>query len=100
MAIKIYKSPRSPSLVIRAKELSELLGVAPSTLYRWRKEHKLPKAIQLGKGFTAWRRSDIDQWLDDQTKPETEDKPETPEETPKPKGKAKGLISLIRKKKN
>ena len=67
MSINIYKykSPRSPALVIRAKELSELLGVAQSTIHRWRLVGILPEPLKLGRGFVVWKRTDIDAWLKD-----------------------------------
>jgi predicted DNA-binding transcriptional regulator AlpA len=58
-----------PCRVYRAKELSELLGVHPISVWRWARNGRLPKPIKLGPGTTVWRARDIELWLDQKAKP-------------------------------
>jgi prophage regulatory protein len=50
--------------LIRPNELIEYLGIHSSTLWRWRRTQGFPKAIKLGSNSIAWRRSTIDEWLE------------------------------------
>ena len=48
---------------LRAKELSELLSVNPSTLWRWRRQNILPQPVEIGPNVVAWSHESIQQWL-------------------------------------
>ena len=50
---------------IRIKELSVMLGIARSTIYRLVKEDKFPKQIKLTERTSVWRLSVINQWAAD-----------------------------------
>jgi len=50
--------------IIRPKEAADLLGIAISTLYRWSEQPDFPKRIKIGKRASGWRRSDLEEWLD------------------------------------
>lgn len=56
---------RAP-IFIRAKELSDALGISLSTLWRWRKAGVVPEPIALGPRIVGWRTSDIQNWLSNQ----------------------------------
>jgi prophage regulatory protein len=49
--------------LLRATELSNVLGISKSTLWRWRKSGVFPHPIPLGPRMVGWRRQDIDEWL-------------------------------------
>jgi predicted DNA-binding transcriptional regulator AlpA len=51
------------NILIRPQKLAEMLSVDPVTLYRWRKQNKMPQPILLGGRLIAWRLSTIEAWL-------------------------------------
>jgi predicted DNA-binding transcriptional regulator AlpA len=53
------------SILIRAKQLSEDLGISIVTLWRWRHKNMIPHPIYLGPRVIAWERSVIDAWIED-----------------------------------
>lgn len=48
---------------IRIKELSLMLGIAKSTIYRLVKEDKFPRQIRLTERTSVWRLSVINKWI-------------------------------------
>ena len=56
--------PDRPSDLIRIKEVSHILGLAKSTIYRYLSEDNFPKPINIGARAVAWRRGDIEKWID------------------------------------
>lgn len=50
---------------IRMNELSPMLGLAQSTIYRLIKENKFPKQIKLTERTVVWRLSVINKWIED-----------------------------------
>lgn len=55
--------PRDPDSIIRPKELSKLLSVSTTTLWRWESNGELPKKIELAGRAVGWRYGDIQKWL-------------------------------------
>lgn len=53
------------SILIRAKQLSEELGISTITLWRWRHQNLIPHPISLGPKIIAWERSVINTWLEE-----------------------------------
>ncbi|WP_428431497.1 helix-turn-helix transcriptional regulator [Photobacterium chitinilyticum] len=54
-----------PQHIIRKKDMSQILGVSLSTIYRWGKNGRLPNAIKSPSGrVIGWFSSDIDNWFD------------------------------------
>ena len=51
--------------VLRPREAARYVGLSRPTIDRWRKAGKFPKALQLGAQAIGWRRSDLDDWLND-----------------------------------
>ena len=51
--------------LLRARELAVLFGVRERTIYRWRREGKIPPPIRIG-GSTRWRRDDIERFFNEQ----------------------------------
>jgi len=50
---------------IRMNELSLMLGIAQSTIYRLIKEDKFPKQIKLTERTVVWRLSVINKWVEE-----------------------------------
>jgi prophage regulatory protein len=46
------------------REITSIMKVATSTLYRWMDEGKFPRPVKLGENCTRWRVSDIKVWQD------------------------------------
>lgn len=61
--------PVPPGKIIRAKHLSEMLGIGRSTLYDWQNQGSprfdptFPKRIRLGKGSVGWLLDEISLWI-------------------------------------
>ena len=49
---------------IRFPKLQEQLGVSRSTIFRWERDGKFPKHIQLGENSTAWIQEEVDAWVE------------------------------------
>jgi prophage regulatory protein len=55
---------------LKVGDLSALLGVARSTIYRWVNEGHFPKPVILGpedkasNSSTRWLRTEVQEWLD------------------------------------
>ena len=45
--------------LLTSTQVAEMLEVSPNTVFRWKREGRLPKAIQLGPRTTRWRESEI-----------------------------------------
>lgn len=50
---------RSKNKLLTASQVADILNISPSTLYRWKREGRLPSSIQLGPKTTRWRESEI-----------------------------------------
>lgn len=62
----LARSARSPALcaMLTSTAVARLLGVAPSTLCRWRATGKGPRVYWLGVGSPRYREDDILEWLE------------------------------------
>ena len=58
--------PPYPSVrLARSKEVCLMLGIATPTLWRWAREREdFPKPIKIGKAITAWRVSELEEFID------------------------------------
>lgn len=52
---------------IRLNELATYLSISKVTVWRWRKEGRLPKAYAISPRIVGWKRETIEAWLDEQT---------------------------------
>ena len=50
--------------VIRPKELSKMLSVSITTLYRMELEGRLPDKVRFGSNAVGWLSTDIDEWME------------------------------------
>ncbi len=53
---------------VRIKELSNMLGIGKSTIYRSVKDGKFPKQIKLTERTSVWKLSEINDWIDERRK--------------------------------
>ena len=51
--------------LLRGRDILVLLGISKATLHRWRGAGRFPKPIRLGPRMLAWRRVDLEAWIDD-----------------------------------
>ena len=51
--------------ILRQKDIQKVLGISKATLTRWRFAGRFPKPIRLGPRMLAWRRTDLEAWIDD-----------------------------------
>ena len=64
---------RSPALrrprerIIRVREVLHRVGVHRGTVYKWIKEGRFPRQVQLGANSAGWYESEIDAWIADPT---------------------------------
>jgi len=55
-----------PEPMMTPEDLAAFLGVPKATLYRWRHHGDGPPAYKFGRHI-RWRRSEVDQWLEQQS---------------------------------
>ncbi len=53
---------------IRIKELSEMLSISKSSIYRLVQENKFPKQIKLAERTAVWKLSAINDWVAEKEK--------------------------------
>ena len=51
--------------LLRKPEVLERTGLANSTLYYFINQGNFPKPMKLGKRTVAWKKSEIDKWIDE-----------------------------------
>ena len=49
--------------LLTVSEVTQTIGVATSTLYRWMHNGNFPRGIKLGPACTRWRSIEIEQWI-------------------------------------
>lgn len=54
---------QSPSTIVKGKELKELTGLSPTTIWRLEKDGRFPQRIQLSTNRVGWLRSEIYEWV-------------------------------------
>lgn len=59
MEIKQNTSP----IFYRLPQLKASLNVSGSSIWAWVKAGKFPKPVKLAENTTAWRATDIDEWV-------------------------------------
>lgn len=50
--------------IVRISELTEMLAISKTSLWRLRQSEDFPTPIQLGPRIIAWKISDIESWLE------------------------------------
>lgn len=50
----------------RIQELSELLSIGKSTIFKLIAQDKFPKSIKITSGIAVWDKRDIEAWCDEQ----------------------------------
>jgi prophage regulatory protein len=53
---------KNPNRLVRMKELRQMIGLGPSTIYKMMQEGRFPRSVHLGERTTAWRLADILAW--------------------------------------
>ncbi len=52
------------AVIIKLPEVLALTKISKSTLYRFMESGDFPRPIRLGKRARAWRKTDIEEWLE------------------------------------
>ncbi|HCH1720806.1 TPA: helix-turn-helix domain-containing protein [Vibrio parahaemolyticus] len=52
---------------IRINDLATYLNISKVTVWRWRKEGRLPAACAISPRVVGWKRETIESWLEEQT---------------------------------
>lgn len=50
--------------LIRPRDLAEKLSISLATLYRMKKDGKLPPQVKIHERAVGWKVSDIEEWID------------------------------------
>lgn len=61
--------PTSPNDLIRREEVIDMVGLSRSTIYTLMKNSEFPLSIKLSERSVAWRRGDIQNWINDKIAP-------------------------------
>jgi len=49
--------------IVRKREVCEMLGVSPATLWRWTRRQDFPAPVKLGPNTVGWLVSEINDWV-------------------------------------
>lgn len=60
---KKLAEPRQVTRLIRLPDVMSRVGLGRSTIYRWMKEGKFPKPVQLGGHVVAWVEDEVEAWI-------------------------------------
>ena len=56
--------PYAQVLLVRLRQLTAIVGLSRSTIYRLVKAGNFPKPIRIGINSLAWRMDEIHEWID------------------------------------
>ena len=56
--------PDTQVLLVRLRQLTAMVGLSRSTIYRLVKAGNFPKPIRIGISSLAWRMDEIHKWID------------------------------------
>ena len=56
--------PDTQVLLVRLRQLTSIVGLSRSTIYRLVKAEQFPKPIRIGISSLAWRMDEIHKWID------------------------------------
>ena len=55
--------------LLKLSEVRAIVPYSPASIYRMVSEGEFPAPLKLGKNRSAWRLSDIQQWIDSRPQP-------------------------------
>lgn len=58
------KQSPAPQLIYRMNDLTQVLGLSQSLLYKMVSEDRFPKPVELGPRAVGWRVQDVQAWVD------------------------------------
>ena len=50
--------------LLRVTEVSEITGLAVSTIWQYAREDKFPKPYKIAKKATRWSAQEVDEWIE------------------------------------
>jgi prophage regulatory protein len=57
--------PDEDRLLVRWPELQRMLGLSRVSIWRFERAQKFPRRVRLGARAVAWRRDEVQRWIDD-----------------------------------
>lgn len=66
---ELFSRTDNSDRIMRIQEVTAVIGVGRSSLYKWMKAGSFPASVQLGARAIGWRSSAIDRWI--QARPST-----------------------------
>jgi len=57
------REPKDPRVLLRLREICEIVGLSRSSIYKAIQERRFPKPVHAGVRAVRWRSRDIDLWL-------------------------------------
>lgn len=57
--------------LLSAQEVKVKVGLSRSTLWRLENDRRFPKRIRISKSRVAWKKSEIEKWIEERGKPRT-----------------------------
>lgn len=60
--------PNTTPQFYRINQLVKMLSISKSTIWNWVGKDIFPQPYKLGENITAWRASDIHQWVESRSK--------------------------------
>ncbi|TID28677.1 regulatory protein [Avibacterium paragallinarum] len=55
------------NILLSKSRVVEITSLSPTTIWRMMKKSTFPKSVQASMGRVAWRKTDIDNWLENRT---------------------------------
>ena len=49
--------------ILRIKEVTEMIGLSRTTIWRMERKGEFPTRVQLGVGSVGWRASELERWI-------------------------------------
>ena len=53
--------------ILRKPQVLDVIGVSDPTIWRWERQGKFPKRVQIGPGSVGWFESEIITWMEQQS---------------------------------
>jgi len=57
-------TPATPEILDRFPAVQARVNASKTSIYGWMKAGDFPQPVKLGPRAVAWRRSDVDRWID------------------------------------
>lgn len=59
----MFKPENSEVEYLSVADITKNFGFASTTIWRWTKENRFPQPLRIGKRWTRWRKSDVEDFI-------------------------------------